>query len=243
MHLLCYSDASHAPLRTTKRRGISGGVLTVDGSTIRTLSRHQQSISLSSMESELFAIQTVAQEMSSLGKICARALRSFQETAKQELPGVLYTDSESALKLLRNMDVPKRSRHLEIRIEWLKGRVAEKALVLAFRKGVANPSDMLTKCLGSSQFGVHRESLGFEVMSGPLLSLTAVGKRWVFVEVCCQPGSAISLVCKELGVMYCGITRSVHATFLETDWAQTAFYNRKLAKAIVLGAQEALTTV
>ena len=36
---------------------------------------------------------------------------------------------------------------------------------------------------------------------------------------------------------------SVHATFLETDWAQTAFYNRKLAKAIVLGAQEALTTV
>ena len=383
VHLLCYSDASHAPLRTTKRRGISGGVLTVDGSTIRTLSRHQQSISLSSMESELFAIQTVAQEMSSLGKICARALRSFQETTKQELPGVLYTDSESALKLLRNMDVPKRSRHLEIRIEWLKGRVAEKALVLAFRKGVANPSDMLTKCLGSSQFGVHRESLGFEVMSGPLLSLTAIGKRWVFVEVCCQPGSAISLVCKELGVMYCGITRSmevkktfvelclfldglshcqvfvhvsspcssgsplrnfsnsttetdwqwfemfpcvlkylrlgnessfelpwnnkiwgfdlcqqtlkkaghghytgvklcqtgaksaagnpigktlcfsstsvkfverlnrlfskcncsVHATFLETDWAQTAFYNRKLAKAIVLGAQEALTTV
>ena len=123
--------------------------------------------------------------------------------------GVLYTDSESALKLLRNMDVPKRSRHLEIRIEWLKGRVAEKALVLAFRKGVANPSDILTKCLGSSQFGVHRESLGFEVMSGPLLSLTAAGKRWVFVEVCCQPGSAISLVCKELGVMYCGITRSM----------------------------------
>ena len=56
------------------------------------------------------------------------------------------------------MDVPKRSRHLEIRIEWLKGRVAEKVLVLAFRKGVVNPSDMLTKCLGSSQFGVHRES-------------------------------------------------------------------------------------
>ena len=148
IHLMRYSDASHAPLRTTKRRGISGGVLTVCGSTIRTLSRHQQSISLSSMESELFAIQTVAQEMSSLGKVCARALRSFRETTKQELPGVFFTDSESALKLLRNMDVPKRSRHLEIRIEWLKGRVAEKVLVLAFRKGVANPSDMLTKVSG-----------------------------------------------------------------------------------------------
>ena len=39
-HLLCYSNASHAPLRATKRRGISGGVLTVCGCTIHTLSRH-----------------------------------------------------------------------------------------------------------------------------------------------------------------------------------------------------------
>ena len=141
VHLVCYSDASHAPLRVTKRRGISGGVLSVFGFVVKTLSRHQQMISLSSMESELFALQHVAQEMSSLGRIVARVLRSFGETSLQEIPGVLFSDSESSLKLLRNMDAPRRSRHLEIRIEWLKGRVEDNKLILEFRKGCDNPSD------------------------------------------------------------------------------------------------------
>ena len=186
-HMVCFSDASHAPLRSTKRRGISGGVLTVFGATIRTLSRCQQMVSLSSMESELFALQMVAQEMTSLGRAAARMLHSFNETTLNELPGVLFTDSESSLKLLRNLDVPKRSRHLEIRIEWLKARVEEGHLVLTCRKGENNPSDMLTKCLGSSLFNVHRESLGFETMQGPVHSLVAIGHRMIMVEVCCRP--------------------------------------------------------
>ena len=198
-HMVCYSDASHAPLRTTKRRGISGGVLSVFGCTIRTLSRHQQLISLSSMESELFALQTVAQEMVSLGKVCARILRSFGETEREEIPGVLFTDSESALKLIKNLDIPKRSRHLEIRVEWLKGRVVLGHLVLEFKRGVGNPSDMLTKCLSSSVFGVHRESLGFEKMAGPICSLASLGRKMIFVEVCCQVHSSISKACLNIG--------------------------------------------
>ena len=39
--------------------------------------------------------------MVSLGKVCARMLRSFGETEKEEIPGVFFTDSESALKLSR----------------------------------------------------------------------------------------------------------------------------------------------
>ena len=104
-----YSDASHAPLRTTKRRGISGGILIVFGSTNRTLSRHQQLISLSSMESELFALQMVAQEMSSFEKVCARILRSFGETTKNEIHGVFCYK-------LRNFD-RRRRQHLEASAE------------------------------------------------------------------------------------------------------------------------------
>ncbi|CAE7236779.1 unnamed protein product [Symbiodinium necroappetens] len=51
-----------AIVRTTKRRGISGGVRAVDGFVVKTLCRHQQLVSLSSMESELFALQSVAQD-------------------------------------------------------------------------------------------------------------------------------------------------------------------------------------
>ena len=68
-HLVGYSDASHAPLRSTGRRGVSGGVLSVCGFLLKSLSRHQQMVSLSSMEAELFALQGVAQELASLGKL------------------------------------------------------------------------------------------------------------------------------------------------------------------------------
>ena len=103
---------------------------------------------------------------------------------------MLFSDSESALKLLRNMDIPRRSRHLEIRIEWLKGRVEEQKLVLEFRRGCSNPSDLLTKCLGSSAFGIHRESLGFEMMNGSILALSDLGRAFMMVEVCCSEASS-----------------------------------------------------
>ncbi|CAE7835037.1 unnamed protein product [Symbiodinium sp. CCMP2592] len=210
-HLVCFSDASHAPLRCTKRRGISGGVLTLDGCVIKTLCRHQQLVSLSSMESELFALQSVAQEMSSLGKFMARVFMSFRESEEVELPGVLYSDSESALKLLRNLDTPRQSRHLEIRVEWLKARVAAGSLVLAFKKGIENPSDLLTKCLGSSAFGIHREALGFESLSGPLASLCNHEKRLVMVEVCCRPQSSVQGACRRVGMSYVGVTENMQS--------------------------------
>ena len=52
--------------------GVVGSKDYVIGSADR--SRHQQIISLSFMESDLFALQHVAQEMSSLGRIVARVL-------------------------------------------------------------------------------------------------------------------------------------------------------------------------
>ena len=59
------------------------------------------------MESELHALQCVAQEMASLGKVIGRVLFTFNEIGDSNIPGVLYSDSESALKLLKNLDVPR----------------------------------------------------------------------------------------------------------------------------------------
>ena len=205
-HMVCYSDASHAPLRTTKRRGISGGVLGVFGCCIKTLSRHQQSVALSSMESELWALQSVAQEMSSLGRLLGRLYANFFGGEPKDFPGVLYSDSESSLKLLKNLDLPRKSRHLEIRIEWLKSRIEDGHLVLEFKRGNVNPADLLTKCLGSAAFGYHRSALGFEVLTSPIQSLMNISNKFVFVEVCCRPQSSISQVCSELGIPYVGIT-------------------------------------
>ena len=213
-HVVAFSDASHAPMKSTgSRRGVTGGVLTYGCCCIKTLSRHQQLVSLSSMESELHALQNVAQEMSALQKVVGRILYTFQEVKVKEVPGVLYSDSESALKLLRNLDVPRKSRHLEIRIEWIKERVSLGQLSLIFRKGVDNPSDLLT---------IHRSTLGFQVSEGPLAGLVAVAKRsLVFIEVCCRENSAICQACRDMGIQYIGISkdmekRSVFSNLVET---------------------------
>lgn len=154
-HLVGYSDASHAPLRSTGRRRVSGGVLSVCGFLLKNLSRHEQIVSLSSMESELFALQSVAQELSALGKMVGRVLKSLGKIQQDEIPSLLITDSESSLTLLRNLDTPRRSRHLEIKLDWLKQQVNLNKLQISSRKGVDNPSDLLTKCLATSLFVIH----------------------------------------------------------------------------------------
>ena len=58
------------------------------------------------MESELYALQAVA--------------KKWVGGSKDNISEVLYTDNENFLKLLRNLDIPRKSRHLEIKFEWIK---------------------------------------------------------------------------------------------------------------------------
>ena len=57
-----FCDASHAPMKLTHRRGISGAFFFALESLIKGFSRHQTCTSLSSCESEMFGIQGTAQE-------------------------------------------------------------------------------------------------------------------------------------------------------------------------------------
>ena len=53
-------DASHAPMRSTKRKGISGAAIVFcSNCLIKSYARHQTAVSLSTCESELFGFQAV----------------------------------------------------------------------------------------------------------------------------------------------------------------------------------------
>ena len=141
-------------------------------------------VSLSSMEAELFALQGVAQELASLGKLVGRVLKSLGRISVDELPSLLMTDSESSLKLLKNLDTPRKSRHLEIKLEWIKMQVNSGKLVVVFKRGTDNPADLLTKCLATSLYVIHRCSLGFETCDGPIASITKSFGNYILIEVC-----------------------------------------------------------
>ena len=135
--ITCYTDASHAPRRSTNRKSISGGVLTFLGTLIKSYSRHRQSISLSACESEMTAIQSVCQESLVLSRIVSRILRSFQmgssAVTSEVVTSDVFTDSESSIKLLKGIDLPRRSRHIEVKAEWTKEQIM-KGLTGFFKK-------------------------------------------------------------------------------------------------------------
>ena len=79
-----------------------------------------------------------------MGKMLGRILFSFKELESSEVPEVLRTDSELSIKLLRGLNLPRKSRHLEIWIEWFREKVELGELKTHYERGSNNPADALT---------------------------------------------------------------------------------------------------
>ena len=110
VNLHCFSDASFALYRFNKRRGISGGCVFFERSLVRLLARQQHALSLSSCESELYALQSVCQESVAFGKLAHRLLFSIEEMDEPDPVHVLLeSDSSSALQLVKVLDIPKKA--------------------------------------------------------------------------------------------------------------------------------------
>ena len=102
--LVVYSDAAFAPMRALQRRSISGCVIMYSGCLIKAFARHQASVTLSSCEAELAAIQGAVQEAIGIQK-------TLKFVVKKDLTIELRTDSMSGKQLLEASDVQRRSRH------------------------------------------------------------------------------------------------------------------------------------
>ena len=208
-----WSDASHAPYRFNKRKGMTGIVITYMNSLIKTASKTQQAVSLSSCESELYAIQLSAQEAVGFSKFTWRLLFGLGMIDEQcAIDLQIESDSQSAIQLLQGIELPKRSRHIEVRVEWLKAKLADGSLRSRYRSGETNVADLFTKCLGTKTFLKHRTVLGFAIPDQPVGELNCLADdswisavmatpsaRFAMVEVCCLPESSLRISCEKLG--------------------------------------------
>ena len=210
-----FADASFAPYRFNSRRGISGGVVFCEGGLVRSFARQQQALSLSSCEAELYALQMVTQESVSFSKFCHRMLFAMGEMSEPETVEImLESDSSSALQLIQALDLPKKSRHVEIRLLWIRGQLEAGKVKIRHRPGVENVADLFTKCLPSKDFMRHRATLGFVSMEAPLndlltLSMSPDNRKLAVIELCCKAGSMIQKACETSQLRYCGVTKDV----------------------------------
>ena len=222
VHLHSFSDASHAPYRFNNRKGVSGGAVFFERSLVRSLSRQQQALSLSSCEAELYGLQSVCQESVAFGRLVHRLLFALHEIDEPEEVVIwLESDSSSALQLVRSMDVPRRSRHIEIRLHCLREQMRKGLLKLKHRSGVKNPADLFTKCLSAKAFYKHRYALGIVVPDGLTAELAELrelcvlqqvltqGSSIAIVELCCSEHSNLRKVCEVSKVPYIGVVAKV----------------------------------
>ena len=127
------------------RRSTTGYVFTVGGTAVSWISKLQQVVSLSTMEAEYVAATEASKEMVWLQ-------RFMEELGKIQENSRLYSDSQSAIHFAKNLVFHSRTKHIELKYQFIRSILNEELLKLEKIHTSQNPADMLTK-------GVTREKL------------------------------------------------------------------------------------
>lgn len=150
--IVAYSDADFAG-ETHSRKSTTGYVLKLGKSPFLWGSRRQRSVALSTMESEYVAASETVREI-------VWAQRLFIELAgKTVKKPILRMDNQSAIKLIRNPEFHRRSKHIEIKFHFVRDKYAEKEFILEYVNTKDQEADILMKPLARVMFEGLRAKL------------------------------------------------------------------------------------
>ena len=133
-----YSDSDWAGDRKTGK-STSGGIIMMGCHLIKSWSRTQDSVTLSSAEAELVALGKLAMEILGIRSMCSEWHMMDQQSASP-----LYADASAALSIAKRQGAGK-MRHINVKSLWLQEKEIQKELRYEKVKGEDNPSDGLTK--------------------------------------------------------------------------------------------------
>ena len=142
------SDSDYAKDIDT-RRSVTGTAVFLEGSCIGARSSTQRTVALSVTEAELNAATQCAQDM-------LYAMRVMESLGlKVQKPMILRVDNKGAHDLAHNWSIGGRTRHVDVRINFLRELKEEGTLVLEWIAGDLNSSDLFTKNLHGPLFYKH----------------------------------------------------------------------------------------
>lgn len=150
-----YSDADYASDVDT-RRSTTGYVFKVNGGAITWCSRRQQCVSLSTTEAEFIAASEATKEAMWLKQLFA----DIGESTSEKL--VLFVDNQSAIKLIKNPVYHKRTKHIDVRYNYVREKYEENQIDIKFVPTNDQISDIFTKALSPNKFEMFRSGLGME---------------------------------------------------------------------------------
>jgi transposase InsO family protein len=150
-----YSDADWAGDKDT-RRSTGGFVFNVGSGIVSWSSKRQNTIALSSCESETMAQTQAAKEAIWLSRFLAQALQ------EEQVAVVIHCDNQGAIALAKNDQFHARTKHIDIREKWVREAVAVKQVKLEYISTELQLADGLTKPLARDKFEYFRNAIGVE---------------------------------------------------------------------------------
>ena len=124
---------------------------------IKSYSRQQRTLALSSAEAELYALLAASAE--TLGLI------AYARDLGIKLEGRLHTDASAAFGIAQRRGLGK-VRHIQTQALWIQQAHADKTLGYCKVPGTDNPSDVLTKHVPSEILDRHIAKMNLKVEEG-----------------------------------------------------------------------------
>lgn len=153
LDIIAYSDADWAGDRRD-RKSTSGTAVYFGGNLISWKSVKQQSVALSTAEAEYVAAAQTAAEVIHLHNLA----RSVSVSASDKVP-LIKVDNKSAIFMLSNYENSKRSKHIDIKVNFIKDLIANNKIKIEYVQSENNIADILTKGLVAQRFEFLREKL------------------------------------------------------------------------------------
>jgi len=159
--LTAFTDADYGADHLD-RKSRTGYILFFNNGPVAWGSKKQSCVATSTTHAEYIALYTVTKEVI----WCRRLLADLGFT--QTSPTVIYTDSQSALRLAMNPEFHAQTKHIDIKYHYTREQILLQSIQLQYINTHVQLADILTKPLTPEQFRRLRDSLLTGVSSSPL---------------------------------------------------------------------------
>lgn len=149
--LIGYSDSDYANDLDT-RRSTTGYIFTLNGSPVTWSSQRQQTVALSTTEAEYMAACEATKEAIWLRQL----MKDIQEPFEQPK---LLVDNQSAIRLGKNPEFHKRTKHIEVKYHFIREKVRSGEIVIEYVNTEDQMADILTKPLPKQRFNKLKDNL------------------------------------------------------------------------------------
>lgn len=148
-----YTDSDFAG-DLDERKSTSGYIFLYNGGPVSWSCRRQECIAVSTTEAEFVAGSESAKEAIWILKF----LTEIGETNTGPIP--LYSDNQSAIKLIKNSEVHQRSKHIDVKYFHIREKQQKGLIDIRYVGTKDQLADIFTKALATPRFNFLRELIG-----------------------------------------------------------------------------------